>query len=185
MEIHLRHICGSAVLCTILLMTGCEDKAEIPLKSLVNSKNYNLISPAQGKGPGGIFPGGIVVSNGKASTFFGLPTGVPPPGTHDPEPETFPTEGLGTSAQLRALTTGLEKVFPGNPGVEAKKTSQLTVEQIEATSFKVTDQPQDIVNGNPAVKRQIKTWIKDDHFQPRKAAEDIRQLPAPVGEGSA
>jgi putative ABC transport system ATP-binding protein len=27
--------------------------------------------------------------------------------------------------------------------------------------------------------------IKDDHFQPRQAAEDLSQLPAPIEEGNA
>lgn len=154
-------------LCLLLLVAltfpllGCPDKAVAPLKKVINSRDYNLIDPAESEGTAGIFPGGLLVSQKKVSTFNGLPTGVAPPPPLQGS-VSFSAEALSTSTSIQAATTGLEKLIGGNPAFSSNSSSQLTLKQIDASSFKVPPSDlQNLIDNNASVSDQIKKWLSD------------------------
>jgi hypothetical protein len=132
----------------------CAANAADPTKALqnvLNKSDYNLVNPAQDR----IFAGGIVVSDKKHSSFYGVPPGVTPEGT-TPVTAAWAKADLTSSFSLQALLSGIGSVV--NAGLGFKRDKQLTLEQIDATGFQV-DHPETVIANN-TVKAQVTKWLQ-------------------------
>jgi hypothetical protein len=133
------------------------DSATKPLQSVLNRSNYNLVYPATSD----VFAGGILVSDGKHSSFYGLPPGVPAPNTI-PVNATWGKEDISSSFSLQALLSGLGKIV--NAGAKFDKSNKLTLAQISASGSEITNPALSALTDNQIVMAQVGQWI-NQHFR--------------------
>ena len=132
------------------------DKATKPLQSVLNRSNYNLVYPATSD----IFAGGILVSDNKHSSFYGLPPGVAVPDTSSVS-ATWGKEDISSSFSLQALLSGLGKIV--NAGAKFEKNNKLTLAQISASGTEITNSALAAVNDNQIVITQVNQWISQKY----------------------
>jgi hypothetical protein len=142
-------MCG---ICAVVTFLYASDKSTKPLQSVLNKTNYNLVYPATSD----VFAGGILVSDNKHSSFYGLPPTVSTPETQ-PVTAAWGQGDISSSFSLQALLGGLGKLITGGLGVG--KSSTLKLSQINASGAEVTNAALSTLSQNPDVVRQVNTWL--------------------------
>src|SRR5258708_35290454 len=84
------------------LSVGQTEKTNKDLKTVLNSKSYILVSPAESW----LYPGGFLVSTGKTTTFIDLPTAVTKPDSKTVSVD-FAAEQTTKKFSIGAILTGL------------------------------------------------------------------------------
>jgi hypothetical protein len=144
---------------TFIIVAACPhllaaDKSVQALQKVLNSSDYNLVNPANNF----IFAGGIVVSDQKHSSFYGLPATVTKPATDDVI-ASWPKSQINGSVSVQAILSGLAKLFGGS--AKFSHSNQLTLDEIDASGKRIQDGLLDTLAANPVVASQIATWLKD------------------------
>jgi len=143
---------GFALVSLAALCLMARDTATKPLQTVLNRSNYNLVYPATSD----VFAGGILVSDGKHSSFYGLPPGVSAPDTI-PVSATWGKEDISSSFSLQGLLSGLGKIV--NAGAKFDKNNKLTLAQISASGSEITNPALSALSENQIVMTQVNQWI--------------------------